>query len=174
MCKAIIVLFSRHQRQRRRMTQKINILNNPDIRDSWQENVFDYRRHFGKVSVVVSSCQNCKWPWKDQFWWSRVRRKKIAVGWWKSLKKWGCEMTIRIGAIMKGIQNWSNNEGNVALGKEVFYFLFLNGWTFDLSYSFKWTVDASFHLHPSTFSTFIFVLSIKWCHNICFTHYMWF
>lgn len=156
--------MSRHQRQRRRMTQKINILNNPDIRDSWQENVFDYRRHFGKVSVVVSSCQNCKWPWKDQFWWSRVRGKKIAVGWWKSLKKCGCEMTNRIGAIMKGMWPWERR----------FVVFFFNRWTLDLSYSFMWTVDASFHLYPFTLSSFIFVLRIRRCHNVCFTHYIWF
>lgn len=113
MCKTIIALSSRHQKQWGRMTQKINILNNPDIRDSWQENVFDYRRHFGKVSVVVNSCQNCKWPWKDQFWWSCVRGKKIAVSWWE-------KVSYEVG-LWNDKENWRNNERNVVLRKEFFW-----------------------------------------------------
>ena len=148
MCKAIIALLSRHQRQRRRMTQKINILNNPDIRDSWQENVFDYRRHFGKESVVVSSCQNCKWPWKDQFWWSRVRGKKIAVGWWKSLTKWGCETTNRIGAIMKGMWPWER--------KFVVFFWIGENQTYLTPSSELWMPRSIYILLPSP------LLSLSW------------
>lgn len=102
MCKTIIAPLSRQQRQWGRVTQKINVLSNPNIRDSWQENAFDYLRYFGKVSVVVCSWQNCKWPWKDQYRWSCWRGK---TQWWvderTSIEKCRCKMTKRNGEAME-------------------------------------------------------------------------